>query len=420
MKAAHPNTLLGTLPDHFGDTSGSVPKVLLAGAGKASVSLAHAFLRKMPLSEAIGCLVIPEWGHSRECPGSVPRFPRLPGLTVVRGSHPVPSIKSVRAAKVLLRFIRERQEGSEIVFFLSGGASALMELPVPTITLADFQKTTELLLTHGARIDEMNTVRKHLSQVKGGRLAAAMGDARVTTIVLSDVDRDRLDVIGSGPTYPDPSTYADALAVLSRFAIEKKVPRMVRKFLTDGARGKNPETPKPGNPLFRRHRWIVIGNLSNALLGGKKKGETLGFQVKVEWKFVTGEAQQVGRKLVSIAKRLPPNTLLMAGGEPTVRVTGRGKGGRCQEAALSFAIASDGKREMHILAAGTDGRDGPTDAAGAYASNETAFNGRKMGLDPAKYLSANDSYAFFKRVSGLIQTGLTGTNVNDLFLVLIP
>jgi len=389
---------------------------LLIGSGKASVTMANAYAKLHQLSESNGCVVIPESSQSN---GKRKKSLKFEGI-LAEGSHPIPSEHSVQAAKTLLSVVKSKQKDQEVIFFLSGGSSSIFEMPVPEIGLRDLRNTTEFLLHQGAAIGEINIVRKHLSRVKGGRLAEFLGESRCTTFVLSDVEGDRLDIIGSAPTYPDSSTYQDALSVLQRLKSESKIPRSVYHYLRDGARKVHPETLKPDNPVFKHYSWHVIGNASKMVAGAKKKAEALNFRVMVEPHFLKGEARVLGWWLAQRGKKARGPVLIIAAGEPTVRVMGKGKGGRCQEVALSFLTEAAGSREMVLLAAGSDGIDGPTDAAGAMASNESFERAKALDLNPEAYLQDNNSYPFFKQLGDLIITGPTGTNVNDLFLLWVP
>ncbi len=384
---------------------------LVVGVGKAAYSMASAFLKNHSLHRVNSGVIVPE---SLEINGRLSSR-----INVWQGSHPLPTRKSLQASGSLLNFLGKRKPKQEVIFLLSGGASALLELPISRIALSDLRQTTQLLLDRGATIQETNTVRKHLSKVKGGRLAEWLGPCHCTTLVLSDVEGDRLDVIGSGPTYPDRSTHEEAFEVLRRLKLEDQVPPRVLRFLKEGLRKIHEETPKPGDPLFKDYQWKIIGNFENALEGARKKGESLGLRIQVLPKFLRGEAQKLGGWLARKGKKIKSPTLLIAAGEPTVNVRGKGKGGRCQEVALSFLMAARGNKPMALLAAGTDGIDGPTDAAGAFATNESFEKAIRLGLNPEKSLRENNSYLFFDRLGDLIRTGWTGTNVNDLFLLWI-
>lgn len=385
---------------------------LVLGAGKASLEMARAFAKSRRLSQLHGCVIVPE-------PASQ-QWDSATGLRVLEGSHPFPSGKSRRSTEMLLRYLSSATADHTIIFLLSGGASSLLELPFSGISLKELRATTRLLLNCGANIREINAVRKHLSRVKGGRLSLMMGKSQAITLVLSDVQGDRLEVIGSGPTFPDSSTYQQALNVLSRYHLEDRIPKQVRQFLMEGTRGIHPETPKKNHPAFRKQAWFLLGNASDARKGAKEKAESLGLKVKLYPKFLNEEARVVGKRLVELGNSLRAGTLLVASGEPPVRGAGKGKGGRCQEVALSFLMESAKGKPLYLLAAGTDGIDGPTDAAGAFVSPESLGGALKHAMAAEKVLEKHDSYLFFDVLGDLIRTGPTGTNVNDLFLVWAP
>jgi glycerate-2-kinase len=307
-----------------------------------------------------------------------------------------------------------------LVVLLSGGASALLTTPLPGLDLADLRGTTELLLRSGADIAELNCVRKHLSAVSGGRLAAATRAAGVWVLAISDVLGDEFATIGSGPCTADPTRYGDALAVLAGRGLLERVPTAVRRHLEEGAAGRRAESLPPGAPSLARVRQILLATNRDALAGAAACARARGCRVQIASDRLRGEARSLGRRLAALALALRPSgrrTLILAGGEPTVTVRGSGRGGRAAELALAAALALRDRDEVALLAAGTDGTDGPTDAAGAYADGGTCARGRALGLDPAGALAANDSYGFFAREGGCFVTGPTGTNVMDLVLV---
>jgi hydroxypyruvate reductase len=339
--------------------------------------------------------------------------------------HPLPNAGSVAAAQRALEIAAACGEGDLLVVLLSGGGSALMALPVSTITLAEKQRAVRRLMEQGADIYELNTVRKHLSAIKGGQLAAACPGA-VLTLAISDVVGDDLSVIASGPTVPDASTYADASMVLSRRGIDDDddlLPVWTRIAL--GSRGEYPETPKPGDVQLRRSTARVIGPQRGAIDGARRAAESLGYQVHVLPEAITGEARVAGvahlARLERVVADHPRPLCVISAGETTVTVTGKGRGGRNQEFALALAEALDAAVGWSVVAAsiGTDGIDGPTDAAGAVVDGATARRARSLGLHPQAYLDQNDSYDFFDRLGDLIKTGPTNTNVGDLQVVLI-
>ncbi len=386
-----------------------VGRVLVLGVGKAGAAMARAVESVLGDRVSEGFVVVKD-GY------------RLPTarIEIAEAGHPVPDARGLEAAGRLLTLAASATARDLVLVLVSGGGSALTPAPVPPITLAEKQAVTRLLLEAGATIGELNAVRKHLSRFKGGLLARAAGPATVVTLVLSDVVGDPLDVIASGPTAPDPSTYADALDVLDVRGVHELAPVAVLARLHAGARGEIAETPKPGDPLFARVRNLVIGN--NALVVGAAAvaAERLGYRPYVLTRALQGEAREAGRNLVEQARLLPGPVCMIAGGETTVTVRGRGRGGRCQEAALAAALALGPDDDAVVLAAGTDGTDGPTDAAGGLVDAGTVARGRAAGLDPARALDDNDAYTLLGATDDLVVTGPTRTNLLDLYLVLRP
>lgn len=391
-------------------------RFLVLGCGKASSSMAAAI--ESSLGDLIDDgVVITKYGHG--APG------RLDRIRLVEAGHPLPDANGRRGTDEIIRLAESACARTFVVTLISGGGSALCVAPASGITLADKQQTTDLLLRAGADINELNCVRKHLSRIKGGRLAEMLHPATCVSLILSDVLGDRLDAIGSGLTAPDQTTYGEALAVLERYGLLQAAPSSVVELLHKGSAGKITETPKAGNPAFRTVDNVVIGSLSLSLTAAKKAAERMGLATEVLSARVAGEAREAGRWLAhkAIAVRssrkehLP--ICLLAGGETTVTVTGTGKGGRNMELALSFAMEIDGLAGITLLAAGTDGTDGPTDAAGATVDGTTVTRARAMGLVPDAFLRENDSYNFFTQCGGLFVTGPTGTNVMDVQIILL-
>jgi hydroxypyruvate reductase len=403
--------------------------VRVVGIGKAAGAMARGAVAALwdrldPLDR--GVLVVPA-GQEAETP---------PGFAVFGGGHPVPSAAGVRGARDVLALAEGLVEGDLLLCLISGGGSALMTLPPDGVPLADLQATTGALLRAGAPIRELNTVRKHLDRLKGGRLARAAAPARVLALVLSDVVGDPLDVIASGPVSPDPSTFADAVAVLERRRLwPTGVPASVRAHLERGLRGEAEESPGPGDPAFSHVETHVVGSNRLAAEAARREAERRGYRTLLLSTVVTGEAREVGRVLAGLGTEalrsgspLAPPACLVAAGETTVTVTGAGRGGRNQEVALGAALALDDlwseaaaaeADRVLVFAAGTDGIDGPTDAAGAIATVATCARARAAGLDPRRALADNDAYPFFSTLGDLVVTGPTGTNVMDLMLVLV-
>lgn len=388
--------------------------VMLVGAGKAAARMATALESRLGACLSYGLVVVPDGCRTAT---------RV--VRVIEAGHPVPDRRGQRAAERLLARVQALSADDLLFVLLSGGASSLLPLPAPGLTLADKQWTTRLLLRCGAAIHDINVVRKHLSGIKGGRLAAATR-ARVATLILSDVIGDDIGTTGSGPTAADASTYADACAVLRRFRVWPRVPSRVRRHLRAGVRGLRPETPKPGSAIFRRVRHLIVGNNRVAVEAVAREARRAGLHPHVYARPLRGDAREAATLFARLARRIrtsgkpvPPPACLVAGGEVTVTVRGSGRGGRAQEFALAAARLISGLPHVWVAGFGTDGTDGPTDAAGAVVDGGTCAQARAAGLDASLFLRRNDSYGFFRRAGGHIVTGPTGTNVNDLYLLLV-
>jgi len=327
--------------------------------------------------------------------------------------------------------LRGAGERDLVVCAISGGGSALMTLPVAGVSLADLQALTQILLRCGATINQINTLRKHLSQVAGGQLARLAHPAAVVSLILSDVVGDPLDVIASGPTVADPTTFADAWQIVADFGVAGQLPQAIIGHLQAGLSGALPDTPKPGDASLERVQNVVIGSNRSAGRAAAAAAEQLGFDTLLLTSFLEGEASQVGRVLAGLGKGLARAeamhpvgrplarpACLVLGGETTVTLRGDGKGGRNQEMALSAALALAGWPDLLVACLATDGTDGPTDAAGAFADGSTVPRAAALGMRAAEYLARNDAYPFFHRLGDLIIIGPTQTNVNDLALVL--
>lgn len=384
-------------------------RIVVVGCGKASAAMARAVEEILGDRIADGFVVVKD-GYAAPT-----RRVRL-----AEAGHPVPDSRGEAAAAEILRLVREAGEEDLVLVLISGGGSALMPAPAPGVGLEEKRAVTRLLLDAGATIDELNAVRKHLSLIKGGQLARAAAPARVVSLVLSDVVGDRLDVVASGPTAADPTTFADALEVLARRGVRGRTPASVLRRLEAGRRGEVEETPKPGDPLFARVANVVIGNNRIVVDAAADRTRQLGFEPRVLTRTLQGEARDVARDLVARARSLAPPACLVAGGETTVTVRGGGRGGRCQELALAAALALDPGEGIVVLAAGTDGTDGPTDAAGAVVDAGTVARGAAAGRDARQALDDNDAHGFLSASGDLVVTGPTKTNLLDLYLVLQP
>jgi hydroxypyruvate reductase len=348
-------------------------------------------------------------------------------IRTIESGHPIPDERGVAGALQMLSLLESNAQPDVLALCLiSGGGSALLPCPANGITLLDKQQTTRLLLKCGASIFELNTVRKHLSKIKGGQLARAASPARIVSLILSDVVGDPLDIIASGLTAPDSSTFSDAIQILKKYEIWEKTPDSVRELLGRGIMGEQKETPKADDDCFRTVSNVLIGNNRKALEAASRRADSLGFHPLILSASLTGEAREIGAVFASVAKEIEcsgnpigPPACLLAGGETTVTVRGRGKGGRNQEAALAAAITIAGAKNIVVAAVGTDGADGPTDAAGAIVDTTSSERAVKAGLDPAEYLKHNDSYNLHQTTGDLFITGPTGTNVMDILIGLV-
>lgn len=389
--------------------------IYVIGAGKASASMAKA-VEKLLGRQVTGGVVNVKYGH----------LAKLRRIELNECGHPVPDDNGVKGAERIAEIAQQAGERDLVVCLISGGGSALLPAPAPPITLEEKQLTTKLLLKSGANIHEINVVRKHISSIKGGQLARLAYPATVIALLLSDVIGDDLDVIGSGPTAPDRSTYADALAILRKYGIEDAVPAEVIKRLQCGIDGAVPETPKPDDPAFAHTQNLVVGSNELAADAALTEARSLGYKSMILSTRIQGETRDVAGVHAAIAQEIAlsnrpllPPACIITGGETTVTIKGEGLGGRNQEFALAAALDLDGLQNVLVLSGGTDGTDGPTDAAGAIADGDTLKRAREAGLDAKAYLARNDSYHFFDALGDLIKTGPTNTNVMDIRLVMV-
>jgi len=421
----------------------NLKKLIVVGFGKAAPAMAKATEDELPDLIDAG-IVITKYGHCAHNYSNPPSPSFDKGgvggfFKVYEAGHPVPDenglnatakiIKLLKNNSLLPPFIKGGMGGSSdekmlVVFLISGGGSALLVSPYEGISLDEKQKITQLLLTAGADIYELNTVRKHISRVKGGRLAEIAYPAKVISLILSDVIGDRLNVIASGPTSPDKTTYFDALKVLEKYDLVDKAPRSILEVLYSGLKGEMPETPKEGDGIFERTENIIIGSNRKALEAAKTKAESLGFKPEIISSEITGEAREVGKWLAikirnALSVRRDGKICLISGSETTVTVKGNGLGGRNMELALAFATEIEGIEGVTLLSAGTDGIDGSTDAAGAIVDGKTIKRAKALGINPEEYLNNNDSYNFFKKIDELFITGATGTNVMDIQIIIV-
>jgi glycerate 2-kinase len=390
-------------------------KIFLIGSGKASASMAQA-LEKIFGDRITKGFVTTKYGHSLP----------LKKIEVMEAGHPIPDQKGFKGAKKIQSFLKESGTEDLVIFLLSGGASALLSLPANGIALEEKQEVTQLLLDCGANIQEINTIRKHISQIKGGWLAKWAYPSTVISFVLSDVVGDQLNVIGSGPAVPDPSSFEEAWEILKKYDLIDEVASSIKKYLLSGREGKVEETPKPGDAVFEKVYHTLIGSNILALRAAEKEALSTGLNTLILSSSIAGETREaarfhgaVAREVISSGHPLPRPACILSGGETTVTIKGRGLGGRNQEFALAMALEISGLEKVVFLSGGTDGIDGPTDASGAIVDHTTLSRARSKGLDPKAYLENNDSYSFFKNLGGLLVTGPTHTNVMDVRILLV-
>ena len=396
----------------------AIRKIHVVGAGKAGASMGQA-IEKLGLPAALRgvSLVNVKDGHTGKAARSASRW-----IEFNECGHPVPDERGVRGAQRIAEIATGAGQDDLVICLVSGGASALLPLPAPPVTLAEKQEVTRLLLASGADIHEINAVRKHISLIKGGQLARMAYPARVLSLILSDVIGDDLDVIGSGLTAPDASTFSGAKAVLDKYNLLDRVPLSVAERLAAGTRGEILETPKTGDPAFSRTQNFIVGSNRLAVEAAAAHARELGFRTMILSTSVEGETRDVARMHAAIAREiasygrpLAPPACVISGGETTVTLRGQGLGGRNQEFVLAAALNIAGLDRTVVLSGGTDGTDGPTDAAGAIADGQTLAR----GPDVREYLAANDSYHYFEKLNDLLITGPTNTNVMDVHVVLV-
>jgi hydroxypyruvate reductase len=400
--------------DHVYDL-GQYDTVSVIGVGKAGAAMAMA-VETLLGDRLQGGHVIVKYGHG----GPLRR------VNLHEAGHPIPDEAGVRATHALIDFVREHGRSDLIICLISGGGSALSPAPVDGITLGEKQAVTRLLLACGATIHEINALRKHISQIKGGQLARLASPATLITLVLSDVVGDSLDVIASGPTVPDPSTFADCLEILRKYQRLDTIPPAVRQHLETGVAATIPETPKPGDPIFARTQTVLVGRNLQALEAASREAAALGYHPLILSSAIEGETREVAKVHAGIAKEvlasghpLAAPACILSGGETTVTLRGQGQGGRNQEFALALALEIHHLPGVAVLSAGTDGTDGPTDAAGAFADGTTCTRAEQCDLQPRSALDNNDAYPFFERLGDLLITGPTQTNVMDVRVMLM-
>lgn len=390
-------------------------KLYVVGGGKAAGSMAMTLEKLLGERISEGFVNVPEWDNHKT---------RI--IQTNRARHPFPSESGVAGAKRMLEIAERADKDDLIIALISGGGSSLIPLPRDGVSLRDKQELTNRLLKSGARIEEINAVRKHLSYFKGGWFAKKASPATILNLIISDVVGDSLDAIASGPTVPDPTTFSDSRKVLIRYGLWEKSTLRIRNLVSDGEKGLIAETPKPGDICFKKVYSVILGNSRTAAMAAMKYFQSRGLNTLILTSTLEGEAANAGTVLSSIIKEVALSgglvskpAGLVASGETVVTVKGKGCGGRNQELSLSAALRLQGIDGAAIASVSTDGLDGPTDAAGAIVDGKTIERAKQMGMEPEEYLMENDSHGFFSRLGDLIQAGPTGTNVNDIFLAVI-
>lgn len=394
-----------------------IERIFVVGGGKASGNMGKAIEKILGKKIEKGIINVPEETASQH---------QLQKIELVAAGHPIPNRGSAKGTEEMINLVKDLTEKDLVICLLSGGGSALMVQPADDISLDELQKTNQLLLKSGASIQEINAVRKHISEIKGGQLAREAFPAKVVTLIISDVVGDRLDTIASGPTYPDSTTYSEAWKVVKKYELVEEIPKSVAKRLKSGLEGRAPETPAPEKSRFSKSIYEIIAGNRDAIEAAERVGGSRGFNVTTLTKSMQEEAKEVGEELAKVAKKVLKGeapvkkpAILLSGGETTVTVEGEGKGGRNQELALSAVKKISCLENVTVASFSTDGIDGPTDAAGAVADGFTLEKSESLGLDSEDYLRRNDSYNFFKELGDLLITGPTGTNVMDVACLIV-
>ena len=390
-------------------------RIFVVGTGKGSAVMAQGLEAILGERTSAGAITV-KYEHVAP----------VQRVALYEAAHPIPDAAGVQGANAAMELARQAGADDLVFCLLSGGGSALWPAPNGGISLAEKQRMTGLLIDCGARIDEINVIRKHLSAVKGGQLARLAAPARLITLVLSDVVGDRLDAIASGPTVADPTTFRDCMNILTHYDLLDRLPDSIHAHLQQGLAGSVPETPKAGDPVFELGQTVIVANNRLALRAAREAAETRGYTTLLLSSTLEGEARHVARVHAAIAQEIchsgqpiAPPACIISGGETTVTVRGDGKGGRSQEFGLAAALHVAGLHDTVVLSGGTDGTDGPTDAAGALVDGRTLARAEALGLQPEAFLHRNDAYHFFQALDDLLLTGPTGTNVMDMVVMLV-
>jgi glycerate 2-kinase len=389
--------------------------IYVAGGGKAGASMALAVEAILGDRITKGIINV-KYGY----------LSKVKRVKLNEVGHPIPDEQGVSGSEEIAGLLEQLGENDLVICLISGGGSALLPSPAEGISLEDKQKMTNLLLECGANINEINAIRKHISKLKGGGLARLAYPSTLIALILSDVVGDPLDVIASGPTVPDKSTFGDCMAILRKYNLLKNIPDSIRGRIQRGIKGEIEETPKAGNPIFEKTHNVIIGSNIIAVKAAERKARELGYKPLILSTFIEGETREVAKVHAAIAKEIVKTNhpigqpaCVISGGETTVTIRGKGLGGRNQEFVLASALDIQGLNDVVVLSGGTDGTDGPTDAAGAIADGDTVRRARELGLSATAHLEDNDSYHFFEKLGDLLTTGPTNTNVMDLRLILV-
>jgi len=416
LKAADPKSSVKEALRNLKDELNKARRIVVIGFGKASIKMAEGCEEELRDKIYDGAIIAPKGIEDK----------KLKIIKVFEGTHPIPSEVNVESAKKLISVCSNLTSEDLVICLISGGGSSLLTFPANDISLEEKKLTTDVLLKSGADIREINTIRKHISKVKGGQLLNLLKPAKVVSLILSDVVGDPIEYIASGPTSPDSSTFKDALSIIKKYNLVNKLPKSVVERIEKGVRGEILETPKPGDEIFNNVKNIIVSNNMKSLVAMEKKASSLGYNTIILTSYAQGESREVGKFLCAVIKQISSYDIpikkpacLILGGETTVTVKGNGKGGRNQELVLSIVLNCKDVKNFVFASIGSDGIDGYTDAAGAIADNFSLEDAVNSGLKPEEFLENNDSYNFFKQTRDLIFTGPTGTNVNDFMVALI-
>lgn len=416
LKAANPKSSVKEALRNLKDELNKARRIVVIGFGKASIKMAEGCEEELSDKIYDGAIIAPKGIEDK----------KLKIIKVFEGTHPIPSEVNVESAKKLISVCSNLTSEDLVICLISGGGSSLLTFPANDISLEEKKLTTDVLLKSGADIREINTIRKHISKVKGGQLLNFLKPAKVVSLILSDVVGDPIEYIASGPTSPDSSTFKDALSIIKKYNLVNKLPKSVVERIEKGVRGEILETPKPGDEIFNNVKNIIVSNNMKSLVAMEKKASSLGYNTIILTSYAQGESREVGKFLCAVIKQISSYDIpikkpacLILGGETTVTVKGNGKGGRNQELVLSIVLNCKDVKNFVFASIGSDGIDGYTDAAGAIADNFSLEDAVNSGLKPEEFLENNDSYNFFKQTRDLIFTGPTGTNVNDFMVALI-